>query len=144
MTRPNTAQDAGTDQYPAAPAGQQYGQAYRAPADSQNAPQYRGYAPPAADQTGFLPYPESGREAMNYGRPQPAGAGVEPSGTRTLWILAYVLSAVALLVPFVGFGAIACGAVAWGKGSRRGKVATFVAIAATVVGWFLGALVYLS
>jgi hypothetical protein len=34
--------------------------------------------------------------------------------------------------------------VAWGRGSRRGRLATFVAIGATVIGWIIGLAVYMS
>ncbi|MCM3883696.1 DUF4190 domain-containing protein [Frankia sp. R82] len=122
---------------------QPYGSRYPAPS---------AYPTHQNEPGGYLPYPDPGRDQVEYGSPSPqlpqpgdtGAAGAEPSGTRTLWILAFVLSAVALLVPFVGFAAIACGAVAWGKGSRRGKLATFVAIGATVVGWIIGALLVLS
>ncbi|WP_175084924.1 DUF4190 domain-containing protein [Candidatus Frankia nodulisporulans] len=130
---------AGSQAYSSQPFGSQY------PAPS-------GYPTHQNEPGGYLPYPDAGRDQMEYGRPwqqppQPGGpgaAGVEPAGARTLWILAFVFSAVALLVPFVGFAAIACGAVSWNKGSRRGKLATFVAIGATIVGWVIGALLVLS
>jgi hypothetical protein len=146
MTRPNTAHDAGTEQIPVNPPdGRAYGQPYRAPYPPQNSPQYGGYGTWESDRTGYLPYPDNNQEQMQYaGQPQPVGPRMESSGTRALWILAFVFSAVALFVPFVGFAAIACGAVAWGKGSRRGRLATFVAIAATIVGWVLSVLIYTS
>ncbi|SNQ51522.1 conserved hypothetical protein [Frankia canadensis] len=147
MTRPtHSVDDAGTQRIPVPqPADQPYGQPYREPNPPADTPRYGADPNPATSHGGFVPYPDNGMAEMQYGRPpRPAGPGVEPSGVRTLWILAFVFSAVALLVPFVGFAAIACGAVAWGKGSRRGRLATFVAIAATIAGWVIGALVYLS
>ncbi|WP_261570820.1 DUF4190 domain-containing protein [Frankia gtarii] len=146
MTRPNTVHDAGTEQLPTnPPSDQPYDRPYREPYPPQSSPQYGGYGTRESDQTGYLPYPDNGQAQMQYGyQPQPVGPRPESSGTRALWILAFVFSAVALFVPFVGFAAIACGAVAWGKGSRRGRLATFVAIAATIVGWVLSILIYTS
>lgn len=93
------------------------------------------------EQTGYLPYPENGRAAQEYG----AGAGrpVEGSGLRTLWILGFVLGALGLLIPLVGVAGIVCGALAWSKGSARGRMATGVAVVATIVGVILGAAAYL-
>ncbi len=93
---------------------------------------------------GFTPYPDASQGRMEYGQPRPAGPRAETFGIRALWILAFVFSAMALLVPFVGFAAIACGGLAWGKGSSRGKLATFVAIGATVLGWIISVVIYTS
>ncbi|CAO5184975.1 DUF4190 domain-containing protein [Frankia sp. AiPs1] len=115
-------------------------------------PTQQAHPGPAPETGGYLPYPDTGRDQAEYGgrgpqQARPGGPDVpqgEPSGTRTLWIIAYVLAVIGLLVPFVGFGAIGCGAVAWRRGSRHGRTATLVAIAATIIGWIVGVLIITS
>ncbi|WP_007515716.1 hypothetical protein [Pseudofrankia saprophytica] len=112
-------------------------------ADGQAAP-HPGYPVPPGDQTGLMPYPESGQE--QYGR-SPHRYGADPagesSGVRVLWILGFVLGVLGVVFPLAGVAGVVCGAVAWGKGSSRGKTATIVAIVGTVVGVVLGSLLYM-
>ncbi|WP_235486466.1 hypothetical protein [Frankia sp. AvcI1] len=61
----------------------------------------------------------------------------ELPGARALWILAFTFAALGLFFPLAGLIAIGCGAMAWRKGSGRGRIATFVALATTLVGLIL-------
>ncbi|MEX5711717.1 hypothetical protein AB1484_26340 [Parafrankia sp. FMc6] len=84
-----------------------------------------------------------GQTQAQFGRPPyPHGPGPagETSGVRTLWIL--VLGAVGVLFPVAGVAGIVCGAVAWSRRSSRGKAATIVAIAGTVIGLAIGIMLY--
>jgi hypothetical protein len=84
-------------------------------------------------------YPDS-----HLGQPEPDGstmAGDELPDARSLWILAFTFAAVGLFFPLAGLIAIGCGALAWRKGSGRGRIATFVAIATTLVGIVLAIIV---
>ncbi|ONH25975.1 DUF4190 domain-containing protein [Pseudofrankia asymbiotica] len=142
MTRPTSTHDAAnsrvTDSNPFVPPDEGTVQN----TGGQAAP-HAGYPVPPADQTGYMPYPESGQD--QYGRsPYSYGAAPvgESSGVRTLWILGFVLGALGVVVPFAGVAGIVCGAVAWGKRSSRGKAATIVAIVCTLIGVALGIMVY--
>lgn len=107
---------------------------------------YETYPQAPADQAGYMPYPEGGQDQTQYGRaPYPYGPAPvgETSGVRTLWILGFVLGALGLLFPLAGVAGIVCGAVAWSKHSSRGKIATFVAIAGTVIGFAIGIAFYM-
>ncbi|WP_261565548.1 hypothetical protein [Frankia gtarii] len=61
----------------------------------------------------------------------------ELPGARALWIIAFTFAALGLFFPLAGLIAIGCGALAWRKGSGRGRIATFVALATTVIGLIL-------
>jgi len=92
-------------------------------------------AGPAAQGAGDLPhapYPDDERADVPVGTPQTAGD--ELPDARSLWILAFTFAVVGLFFPLSGLIAIGCGALAWRRGSGRGKVATFVAIATTLIG----------
>ncbi len=73
----------------------------------------------------------------------PAGPTAQ-STTSVLSIISFVLSGISLfLFPIIfGAAAIVTGAVALGRKERLGKIALIVAIAATVIGMVLGAIVY--
>jgi hypothetical protein len=102
-----------------------------------------GQAYPPADTTGYLPYPDNGRTQAEYGQqPFPGQPSAEDSGTRTLWILSFVFAAVALVFWPVGLAAITCGAVAWKRGSGKGRTATIVSAVTTVLGVALAILAY--
>lgn len=91
--------------------------------------------PPVADGAPHVPYPDGDRARQAYGAP--AASDEELPGARALWILAFTFGALGLFFPLAGLIAIGCGALAWRKGSGRGKIATFVAIATTLVGLIL-------
>lgn len=116
---------------------QPYGKPYRQPGPSGYPRQQPGqpYQPYQPYQS-YQPYPDDGPGPSGHGQRQPdpsRGTPEADSTTRTLWILGFVFAAVALLIPLVGLAGIACGAVAWKRGSRRGRAATIVAVVATVV-----------
>ncbi len=81
----------------------------------------------------------------SYGPGRTAPGGVTPASRSTpvLPIISFVLSAIALLFfPIVfGVAAIVLAAIALSKRQRLAKVALGVAIAATVIGMVLGAIV---
>lgn len=167
MTRPTTARDADDQQamensYPppsAAESGQRSAGQTGVGAEAPTAPQrYHPQAPPpqaaqpqgsyphtsypqapSTQAGGFMPYPEYGQSQEQFGH-QPRGSGPagETSGVRVLWVLGFVLGAVGVLFPIAGIAGIACGAVAWGKRSSRGRTATIVAIVCTLIGLAIG------
>ncbi|WP_221655242.1 hypothetical protein [Actinotalea ferrariae] len=115
-----------------------YGQPPQAPPHAQ--PQQQPYGQPQAyGQPPQAPQyqPGPGAYGQPYGQPQ------APSGPPTLSIIAFVLSAIAILfVPILfGGGAIACAAVAMRRNEKPAKIALIVAIACTVVGLVLGFIV---
>ncbi|MCK9924620.1 hypothetical protein MXD61_22605 [Frankia sp. AgPm24] len=62
---------------------------------------------------------------------------------RALWIIAFTFAALGLFFPLAGLIAIGCGALAWRRGSGRGRIATFVALGTTLVGILLMVVVLL-
>ncbi|MCM3885473.1 hypothetical protein [Frankia sp. R82] len=62
---------------------------------------------------------------------------------RALWIIAFTFAVLGLFFPLAGLIAVGCGALAWRRGSGRGRIATFVAIGTTLVGILLTVVVLL-
>ncbi|EIV94289.1 hypothetical protein [Frankia sp. QA3] len=98
-------------------------------------PEQAGPFPSGPDGTPRVPYPDNGPAQQEYG--SLAAPDEELPGARALWILAFTFAVLGLFFPLAGLIAIGCGALAWRKGSGRGKIATFVAIATTLVGLIL-------
>ncbi|SNQ50004.1 conserved hypothetical protein [Frankia canadensis] len=91
-----------------------------------------GAAAPGTGAAPHAPYPDDDPgQAM---ADSPEVTADELPGARALWILAFTFAAVGLFFPLSGLIAIGCGALAWRRGSGRGRVATFVAIATTLIG----------
>lgn len=61
------------------------------------------------------------------------------SESKTLSIIAFVLTGISLLIPFVGIGGIICAFVALGRKESLGKAAVIVSIAVTVLAWIVWA-----
>lgn len=109
------------------------GQGHSTPASA--VPEQLGTLPSGPAGTPDVPYPDNGLAQLEYG--VPAAPDEELPGARALWIIAFTFAALGLFFPLAGLIAIGCGALAWRKGSGRGRIATFVALATTVIGLIL-------
>jgi hypothetical protein len=69
-------------------------------------------------------------------------APAEKSDSNSLSITTFVLSALALLIPFIGVGAVVCGFIALGRKERLGVTAVAVSIGVTILAFGFWALIY--
>ncbi|MCK9894750.1 hypothetical protein [Frankia sp. AgB32] len=124
MTKPTSVNDADAGASPAEAAGTPPGAA----TDSD-------VASAGIGSTSDDPYPDGYSDVTE---PDGAvGSDDELPGARALWILAFTFAIVGLFFPLAGLIAIGCGALAWRRGSGRGRTATLVAIGTTLVGIIL-------
>ncbi|CAJ59587.1 hypothetical protein FRAAL0921 [Frankia alni ACN14a] len=99
-------------------------------------PEQAGTASPVPAGAPPAPYPDGGLDQGEHAA-SAVSEEAELPGARALWILAFTFAALGLFFPLAGLIAIGCGAMAWRKGSGRGRIATFVALATTLVGLIL-------